>query len=124
MQECNGAVDDLTLIRTMKIHNETQSSVMDFGGELVVLLDWHAKVVACGFPDKDSVVIVERRDDFNDVVHTLPQSIHSDGVKNLLRAVVHLNMVRRWSEGEMSLSNLLVSLIRAEENGVPGLMPC
>lgn len=119
-----GPIDDLTLVRTVKVHNEHQSSVMDFGAELDVLIDWHGKVVACGYPDKDKVVIVERRSDFNDIVHTLPQSIRSVGVRNLLQVVVHMNMVRGWADGEMSLAELLVTLVEAEERGVPGVMPC
>lgn len=108
----------------MKVHNEHQRSVMDFGSELDVLIDWHGKVVACGYPDKENVVIVERRDDFDDIVHTLPQSIRSVGVQNLLRVVVHMNMVRGWSDGEQSLAHLLVTLVEAEERGLPGVMPC
>jgi hypothetical protein len=119
-----GPINDLTLVRTVKVHNEHQSSVMDFGSELDVLLDWHGKVVACGYPDKDKVVIVERRNDFNDIVHTLPQSIRSVGVRNLLRVVVHMNMVRGWADGEMSLAELLVTLVEAEERGIPGVLPC
>jgi hypothetical protein len=120
----NGPIDDITLVRTVKVHNEHQRSVMDFGAELDVLLDWHGKVVACGYPEKDKVVIVERRDDFNDIVHTLPQSIRSVGVQNLLRAVVHMNMVRGWADGERSLAKLLVTLVEAEERGIPGVLPC
>ena len=119
-----GPINDLTLIRTVKVHNEHQSSVIDFGAELDVLLDWHGKVVACGYPDKDKVVIVERRGDFNDIVHTLPQSIRSVGVQRLLQVVVHMNMVRGWADGEMSLADLLVTLVEAEERGVPGVLPC
>ena len=124
LQANNGPIDDLTLIRTMKVHNEHQSSVMDFGAELDVLLDWHGKVAACGYPDKDKVVIVERKADFNDIVHTLPQSIRSVGVRNLLQVVVHMNMTRGWADGEMSLASLLVALVEAEERGVPGVLPC
>ena len=82
-----------------------------------VLIDWHGLLVACGFPDKDQVVIVERRADFQDVVHTLPQSIRSNGVRNLLRVVVEMNMKRVWEDGDASLASLLVMLMKAEERG-------
>lgn len=112
-------VDDLAIVRTTKRHNEDTSSVVDFGAQMDVLIDWHGCLVACGFPDKDQVVIVERRADFQDVVHTLPQSIRSNGVRNLLRVVVEMNMKRVWEDGDASLASLLVMLMKAEERGVP-----
>lgn len=112
-----GPVNDLILIKTVQKHNEQQSSVMDFGAELDVVLDWHGKVVACGYPDKEMVVVVERRDDFNDVVHTLSQGIRGDGVGDLLRLVTEINLVRGWSH-EMSLSKLVLALRTEQQDAV------
>lgn len=116
-------VSDILVVETVRKHNESQSSVINFGSQMDVLLDWHGKLVACGYPDKDCVVIVERKDDFNDVVHTLPQSIRSDGVRNLLQVITHMNMTRAWGAGENSLASLLVSLVEADDKGIPGMLP-
>jgi hypothetical protein len=113
-----GPVDDLVLIKDVQKNNEQQSSVMDFGAELDVVLDWHGKVVACGYPAKETVVVVERRDDFNDVVHTLSHGIRSERVRRFLRLISEINMVRGWSNGDMSLSQLLLTLETEQKDAV------
>ena len=102
-----GPVNDLILIKTVQKHSE----------QLDVILDWHGKVVACGYPDKEQVVVVERRDDFNDVVHTISQGIRSDGVRSLLRLVTQINLRRGWSDAT-PLLQLMQALGTEQEDAV------
>lgn len=105
-------VSDLTVIETTRRYNNDESmSVINFSAsQMDVLLDWHGKLVAVGFPDKNMTSVVERRDDFQDCVTMVPQSIRSEGMRNLLRIVIPMNMQRGWNGNDLSLSSLLMQM--------------
>lgn len=102
---------DLQVVECAKRYNETRSSVLDVGSVLDVVLDYHGKVMACGFPDSKQVFVVERRDDFNDVLHVLKQSIRSEGMREFLSSIAVMNTNRAFSKGEGSLSALLEEIM-------------
>jgi hypothetical protein len=103
-------VNELNVINAAKNYNIQQNSVMTIStGELLVILDWHGRLVACGFPERNAVLIVERRWDFEDVVHSLPQSISSIAMKNVISLVARVNMERAWGIDEgMTLAETLM----------------
>ena len=75
-----------------------------------VMLDRHGRLCACGYPSTEHVIIVERCEDFNDLVHSLPQSIRSEGMRSLLQVVCEMNAKRVWADGDFSLANLIATL--------------
>jgi len=75
-----------------------------------VMLDRHGRLVALGYPDAEYVTLVERREDFNDLLHTLPQSIRSEAIRSLLQVVCEMNAKRVWTDGDFSLANLIATL--------------
>ena len=102
-------VNDLDVINAAKNYNNGQSSVMTISADkLVVVIDWHGRLVACGYPDRQAILIVERRWDFADVVHSLQQSISSVAMKNVIALVARVNMERAWGVDEgMTLAETL-----------------
>jgi len=102
-------VNDLDVVNAAKTYNNNQTSVMTISTDkLLVIIDWHGLLVACGYPDRNAILIVERRWDFNDVVHSLPQSISSVAMKNVVALVARVNMERAWGVNEgMTLAETL-----------------
>lgn len=107
-------VNDLELVRLAKESNSLRSSVLDVGTVLDVVLDHHGRVAACGFPDAKQTFLVERRDDFVDVVHRIRQCIRSDAIRDVLSVVLLMNTNRVFSDGEFSLGSLLDTLMTTE----------
>lgn len=104
-------LNDMTVVEATRIHNEKSDSVMHFGTMMTVVLDWHGKLLACGYPGKKCCIIIERRDDFQDTVITMPQSIDSGGIKHLLPLIALMNQKREWND-ENTLRGLISELIR------------
>lgn len=102
-------VNDLDVINAAKNYNNGQDSVMNIAtGELLVILDWHGQLVACGYEERKAVLIVERRWDFADVVHSLSHSISSYAMKNVIALVARVNMERAWGvDSNMTLDATL-----------------
>lgn len=103
-------MNDLQVVQAAKTYNDDTSVINFSTDKLTVQLDGHGKLLACGYPDKALVFIIERRWDFDDIIHMHHQSINSVAIDNILQIVNHMNMVRGWEDGEMSFSKLLEDL--------------
>lgn len=105
------SLNDIHIIEAAKAHNDGSNSVMTYTGHdgrttklMTVVLDWHGKLLAAGFPGRQTCVILERRDDFHDQVYTMTRSIDSEAIKNLFPVIALMNQSRQWNQ-ENSLAS-------------------
>jgi hypothetical protein len=104
-------LNDMLVVEATRVHNEQSDSVMHLGTMMTVVLDWHGKLLACGYPGKKWCIVIERRDDFQDAVIRMLQPIDSGGIKHLLPLIALMNQKREWND-EHTLRGLISELIR------------
>ena len=103
-------VNDLQVVEAAKTCNDDTSVINFATDKLTVQLDGHGKLLACGYPDKALMFIIERRCDFEDIIHMHRQCINSIAMHNVMQILNKMNMVRGWEDGEFSFSQLLEDL--------------
>jgi len=99
-------ISDLEVIHAARNYEKTDCIVNFASSMLTALIDWHGQLVAVGFPDRQHLLVVERRDDFHDVVHSINRSIASHDMKKRLGVIANSNMKRVWCS-ETTLADFL-----------------
>ena len=101
---------DLQIVDAMRLENLNGASVMQFGTLMTVVVDQNAELIACGYPEREYAILVERRPNGRVTPHLVPNGV-SSGVRHLFPVIGLMNASRAWSE-DTSMLNMLSTVGR------------